>query len=115
MHGCTGIWSRRKVNRTLEGTWDLQNHIEKWAFKLASRRIVVLVVDSFTPRVPPDLPVSSEEWQSQCTGSTFSNRVSPYTTRVQDARAAWRYLASLGNVLKIELGCWVGAKVLRRP
>ncbi|KAL3681537.1 hypothetical protein R1sor_024493 [Riccia sorocarpa] len=104
MHGCTGIWSNRRVNRTVRGTWDLQNHLEKWALKLAARRIVALVVDSFTSRVPPNLPASSEEWQNQCTGSTFSNRVSPYTTRVQDARAAWRYLESLSNVMPNRIG-----------
>ncbi|KAG6552606.1 hypothetical protein Mapa_005806 [Marchantia paleacea] len=109
MHGCTGIWSNRQVNATNDdGTPNLQKHIEKWAVKLASENMVALVVESFTPRVPPTLSPQDREWQNHCSGNKYAGRVDPYTTRVHDARAGWEYLASLGaiNPKKIGLLGW---------
>lgn len=105
MHGCTGIWSNRRVNATnADGTPNLQNHIEKWALKLASESIVALVVESFTPRAPPSLSQGDPEWQNHCSGARYAGTVDPYTTRVQDARAGWDYLVSLGSIDPKKIG-----------
>lgn len=99
MHGCTGIWSNRTpfaVNG--DGTPNLQNHIEKWGLKLAAEGYVALAVDSYTPREPATVDTTKveqrQDWQNQCKGTTNAGKVNPYTTRVEDARAAFAWLAA---------------------
>jgi dienelactone hydrolase len=104
MHGCGGMWSNRDPKAmNSNGTPNLQNHIEKWGWKLASEGIVALAVDSYTRRKPsPTVPDS--DWQNQCNGETYGGAVDPYTTRVLDARAAWNYLAGDSRINAARIG-----------
>jgi len=103
MHGCAGIWSNRVVGATnSNGTPNLQNNIEKWGLKLASEGYVALAVDSFTRRRPSGVPES--DWQNQCSGTTYAGSVDPYTTRVQDARAAFAYLDGDSRIDSTRIG-----------
>lgn len=106
MHGCSGMWSERKVgSKNRNGSPNLQNNIEKWGIKLAESNVVALAVDSFTPRTPPDV-TSSEEWQNQCSENPgrYSGCVNPYTDRVDDARAAWEFLNALPQIDGTKIG-----------
>jgi len=106
MHGCSGMWSERKVgSKNRNGSPNLQNNIEKWGIKLAESNVVALAVDSFTPRTPPGVS-SSEEWQNQCSENPgpYPGRVNPYTDRVEDARAAWEFLNALPQIDGTKIG-----------
>ncbi len=103
LHGCGGMWSNRDVGATnSNGTPNLQNHIEKWGWKLASEGIVALAVDSYTRRKPSN--ASESEWQNQCSGETYGGAVDPYTTRVLDAREAWNYLDGDSKISDSQIG-----------
>ncbi len=104
MHGCGGMWSNRDPKAmNSNGTPNLQNHIEKWGWKLASEGIVALAVDSYTRRKPSST-VPDSDWQNQCNGETYGGAVDPYTTRVLDARAAWNYLAGDSRINAARIG-----------
>lgn len=106
MHGCSGMWSfRQKDAVNSDGSPNLANDTEKWGRKLAAEGIVALVVDSFTQREPSTLPEEDAAlWQDQCSSSTYGGSVNPYTTRVQDAQAAWTYLAADSHIDSARIG-----------
>jgi dienelactone hydrolase len=102
MHGCSGMWSNRDYGAYSGGNPNLMNHVDKWGIKLANVGIVALAVDSFTPRTP--VGVTQDDFQDQCSGEPYAGYVDPYTTRVQDARAAYDYLDSYSQIDSAHIG-----------
>lgn len=104
LHGCGGMWSLGDPTaNNSNGTPNLQNHIEKWGWKLASEGMVALAVDSYTRRQGS---AGTQAWQNQCnvSGNPYAGAVNPYTTRVEDARAAWAYLANDSRINDARIG-----------
>lgn len=114
MHGCTGMWSERNPDAVNTGTTtpNLQNHIDKWGIRLSTNNIVALAVDSYTTRREDG--AGKTEWQNQCVENVivsgtsvpnpYATKVSPYSTRVDDARAGYAYLVSTGKVDAARVG-----------
>jgi len=92
LHGCSGMWSGSVFGASSGGAPNLQRHIESWGRFLADHGYIAIAVDSYNGRGDP---------QTQCGGANITN---PYTERVQDARAAYAYLAGLGEVNPVRVG-----------
>ena len=79
LHGCSGMWlARGQLNR----------NYDHWAKHLQARGFVAVLVDSFGPRGEREICTQRER------------RIQPSRERVQDARAALRWLASRPDVDK---------------
>jgi dienelactone hydrolase len=91
LHGCSGMWSNSVFGAKTGGYPNLQKHIESWGRYLADHGYIAIAVDSFNGR---------GDSQSQC-GAAVTD---PYTERPQDARAAYAYLAGLGEVNPVRVG-----------
>jgi dienelactone hydrolase len=92
LHGCSGMWSNSVFGASNGGVPNLQKHIESWGRYLADHGYIAIAVDSFHAR---------GDAQTQCGGQNLTD---PYTERVQDARAAYTYLANLGEVNPLRVG-----------
>lgn len=92
LHGCSGMWSGSLFGASSGGVPNLQKHIESWGRHLADHGYIAIAVDSFNGRGDP---------QTQCGGQNITD---PYTERVRDARAAYAYLANLGEVNPLRVG-----------
>ncbi|UXI67806.1 dienelactone hydrolase family protein [Tahibacter amnicola] len=97
-HGCSGLWSNGVVDSIG------QTHVERWGRKLASLGVITVAIDSYSGRQPDG--VSNDEFQLQCSGTTWAGAVDSYTTRADDIVRAvgwlkYRFGARAANAVAV--------------